>query len=337
MAIAKGCMMTKCTVKPLSGERGFTFVELLIYVAIVGIVMGAIYATFARQQDSYLVQDRLALLQQNLRGAMTLLTNDIQMAGHYTCYEQRAITMDWDDDTGTPDQSIRPILLGFNCPEPAPGTDPNCEITIVKVVLAAKRPLDPGEFTNAGDPTRTITVDSSDLNFGTGADEYKYGVLIKSDLSRAEFFEVEQDPAGTSLKVYPAADTSGVTRFVESYFAAAVPDQSDSIAPVEIISYTLDGNNRLWRSGEMVAEHIAGLQFRYAVIDDLVGEEWVTTSANSAPGPGVKADNKPWDERDVRRIEVTLTGRIPVSPKLGNKQRTLSSNIKVRNLGMEVL
>ena len=316
--------MTKFPVKSVSGERGFTFVELLIYVAIVGIVMGAIYATFARQQDSYMVQDRLAILQQNLRGAMTLLANDIQMAGHYTCYEQRAITMDWDDDTGTPDQSIRPILLGTAS-----------DIIIVKVELAAMRPLDPGEFANAGDPSRTITVDSSDLNFGTGDDENKYGVLIKSDLSRAEFFEVEQDPAGTSLKVYPAADTSGVTRFVESYFAAATPEQSDIIAPVQIIIYTLDGNNRLWRSGEMVAEHISGFQLQYAVVDDVVGEDWVSKSAETALGQ--KTDNQPWDERDVRRIMVTLTGNIQVSPKLGSKQRTLSSTIKVRNLGMEVL
>jgi prepilin-type N-terminal cleavage/methylation domain-containing protein len=319
-------MMTKFPVKSVSGERGFTFVELLIYVAIVGIVMGAIYATFARQQDSYMVQDRLAILQQNLRGAMTLLANDIQMAGHYTCYEQRAITMDWDDDTGTPDQSIRPILLGTAS-----------DIIIVKVDSAAMRPLDPGEFTNAGDSSRTITVDNTELNFGLDVDngENMYGVLIKSDLSRAEFFEVEQDPAGTSLKVYPAADTSGVTRFVESYFAAATPEQSDIIAPVEIITYTLDGTNRLWRSGEMVAEHISGFQLQYAVVDDVAGEDWVSKSAETALGQ--KTDNQPWDERDVRRIMVTLTGNIQVSPKLGSKQRTLSSTIKVRNLGMEVL
>ena len=73
------------------------------------------------------------------------------------------------------------------------------------------------------------------------------------------------------------------------------------------------------------------------MVDDVVGEDWVSTSANNAPGPGVKADNNPWDERDVRRIMVTLAGDIKVSPKLGNRQRTLSSTITVRNLGMDVL
>jgi type II secretory pathway pseudopilin PulG len=319
LAIIKGFIMAKFTLKSITGERGVTLVEILIYVAIVGIVMGAIYATFARQQDSYMVQDRLAILQQNLRGAMTVLANDIQMAGHYTCYEQRAITMDWDGDAV--DESIRPILLGTNS-----------EIIIIKIDTEVMRPLEAGEFANAGDPAKTITVDNSNLGFS--AANNPYGVLIKSDLSRAEFFEVTAAGGGT-LTVLPAADSLNDTRFVDSYFAGATAEQSDLIAPVEIITYTLDGNNRLWRSGEMVAEHISGFQLQYAVVDDVMGEDWVNTSAETALGQ--KTDNQPWDERDVRRISVTLTGNIQVSPKLGSKQRTLSSTIKVRNLGMDVL
>jgi len=312
--------MTKFTFKSVSGERGVTLVELLIYIAIVGVVMGAIYTMFFRQQDSYLVQDRLSLLQQNLRGAMTVVANDIQMAGHYTCYEQRAITMDWDGDAAN--ESIRPILLGTGS-----------SIIVIKVDSDVMRPLVAGEFADAGDPAKTITVNNGNLGFDTTTNSY--GVLIKSDLSRAEFFEVTAVGGGV-LTVLPAADSLNDTRFLESYFAGATADQSDLIAPVEIITYTRDGNDRLWRSGEMVAEHITGLQFDYAVIDEVVGEDWVTKSAEPAPGPGEKADNKPWDEREVRRVTVTLTGVIQVSPKLGSKQRTLSSTIKVRNLGMDM-
>lgn len=319
-AIVKGFIMTKFTLKSVSGEQGVTLVELLIYIAIVGVVMGAIYTMFYRQQDSYLVQDRVALLQQNLRGAMTVMANDIQMAGHYTCYEQRAITSLGD---------IRPILAGGGS-----------SIIIYKVDADAMRPLVVGEFADAGEPAKTITVNNTLLNANNMSLDFdtttnKYGALIKSDLSRAEFFEVTAVGGGV-LTVLPAADSINDTRFVESYFAGAIADQSDLIAPVEVITYTRDGNDRLWRSGEMVAEHIIGLQLSYAVVDEVVGEDWVSTSANDAPGPGVKADNKPWDEREVRRVTVTLTGEIDVSPKLGSKQRTLSSTIKVRNLGMDM-
>ena len=313
MAIAKGSIMTKFTLKSTTGERGVTLVELLVYIAVVGVVMGAIYTMFYRQQDSFLVQERVALLQQNLRGAMTLLANDIQMAGHYTCYEQRPISVLGDS---------RPILSGGGS-----------SITIYKVDADVMRPLVAGEFANAGDPAKTITVNNGNLGFDTATNNY--GVLIKSDLSRAEFFQVTA--VGGVLTVLPAADSVDDTRFVESYFAGATPEQSDLIAPVETITYTLDGNNRLWRSGEMVAEHISGFQLEYAVVDEVVGEEWVSTSANAAPGPGVKSDNKPWDERDVRRIMVTLAGDIQVSPKLGNRQRNLSSTITVRNLGMDAM
>jgi len=311
--------MTKFTLKSVTGERGVTLVELLVYIAVVGIVMGAIYTLFYRQQDSYLVQDRLAILQQNLRGAMIVLANDIQMAGHYTCYEQRAITLDWDGDAA--DETIRPLLLGTGN-----------SIVIVKADTDLIRPLTGTESADTG--SSTITV-ADDLGFDPV--DKPYGVLIKSDLSRAEFFKVTAVAAG-SLTVEPAA-TAGET-FIESYFAGATPEQSDLIAPVEIITYTRDADDRLWRSGEMVAEHITGLQFSYAVANEVPpateSENWQSTTSGTKDAPP-NGDGKSYDERDIRRVTVTLSGNISVSPKLGNKQRTLSSTIKVRNLGMDML
>ena len=314
--------MTKFTLKSVAGERGFTLVELLVYIAVVGIVMGAIYTLFYRQQDSYLVQDRLAILQQNLRGAMIVLANDIQMAGHYTCYEQRAITLDWDGDAA--DETIRPLLLGTGD-----------SIVIVKTDTDLIRTLTGTESADTG--SSTITV-ADDLGFDPA--DKPYGVLIKSDLSRAEFFKVTAVAAG-SLTVEPAA-TAGET-FIESYFAGATPEQSDLIAPVEVITYWRDAEDRLWRtteSDEMVAEHITGLQFSYAVANEVPpateSENWQSTTSGTKDAPP-NGDGKSYDERDIRRVTVTLSGNISVSPKLGNKQRTLSSTIKVRNLGMDML
>jgi type IV pilus assembly protein PilW len=82
--------MRRFSLKLMVGERGVTLVELLVYIAIVGVVMTAVFTTFKRQQDSYMVQERLAVLQQNLRGAMSLLSSDLQMAGYYSCYEPQS-------------------------------------------------------------------------------------------------------------------------------------------------------------------------------------------------------------------------------------------------------
>ncbi|MCX5902984.1 MAG: prepilin-type N-terminal cleavage/methylation domain-containing protein, partial [Proteobacteria bacterium] len=65
-----------------SCSRGFTLLELMIAVAIFGIASAAIYSTYQHQQDSYLIQEQVADMQQNLRAGMYFLTRGIKMAGY---------------------------------------------------------------------------------------------------------------------------------------------------------------------------------------------------------------------------------------------------------------
>jgi type IV pilus assembly protein PilW len=65
-----------------SNKKGFTLVELLVAMAITGIVAGAIYTAFQSQQKSYLIQEQVAEMQQNLRAAMDIMVRDIRMAGY---------------------------------------------------------------------------------------------------------------------------------------------------------------------------------------------------------------------------------------------------------------
>ena len=62
-------------------NHGFTLIELLVVIAISGIVMAGIYSVYYSQQKSYIVQDEVAAMQQNLRVAMFHLSRDIRMAG----------------------------------------------------------------------------------------------------------------------------------------------------------------------------------------------------------------------------------------------------------------
>lgn len=61
-------------------QRGFTLVELMIALAISGVVMTAIVTTFRIQQASYVVQDDVVVMQQNLRAAMSQMTRELRMA-----------------------------------------------------------------------------------------------------------------------------------------------------------------------------------------------------------------------------------------------------------------
>lgn len=63
------------------GKAGFTLVEMLIAVAISGILVVAIYTAYVIQQKSYVVQEQVAETQENLRAAMTRLLSEIRQAG----------------------------------------------------------------------------------------------------------------------------------------------------------------------------------------------------------------------------------------------------------------
>jgi len=60
---------------------GFTLIELLITMAIASIVVAASYMMFASQQRTYVVQDQVVAMHQNLRSAMYLTSNQVRMAG----------------------------------------------------------------------------------------------------------------------------------------------------------------------------------------------------------------------------------------------------------------
>ena len=62
-------------------NKGFTLIELLITLAISGIIMTGVYSAFKSQQDSYLAQEQVAEMQQNIRAGLDIMEREIRMAG----------------------------------------------------------------------------------------------------------------------------------------------------------------------------------------------------------------------------------------------------------------
>lgn len=98
---------------------GFTLVELLVAMAISGIVLTAFYAVFDNLQSSSLQQIEIANMQQNQRGALAIMEREFRMiaadrglTGQFRVTDIRRYNITQPGTTATPDNSAAgsPIL-----------------------------------------------------------------------------------------------------------------------------------------------------------------------------------------------------------------------------------
>lgn len=66
----------------LKGEKGVSIIELLIVLAISGILTGALYQTFIGLQKTCEIQEQVVDVRQNVRCAIDRMTREIRMAGY---------------------------------------------------------------------------------------------------------------------------------------------------------------------------------------------------------------------------------------------------------------
>ncbi|MDP3286270.1 MAG: prepilin-type N-terminal cleavage/methylation domain-containing protein [Desulfobacterales bacterium] len=66
----------------ISNDKGITLIELMVAMAIAGIVLMVIYSAYHTQSTIYRTQSVELAMQQNLRGAVYLLESEIRMAGY---------------------------------------------------------------------------------------------------------------------------------------------------------------------------------------------------------------------------------------------------------------
>jgi type IV pilus assembly protein PilW len=69
------------TVEKISKQYGFTLIELMVVMVITGIIVAAVFSAYTTQQKTYLAQEQIAEMQQNLRAAVDILSREIRAAG----------------------------------------------------------------------------------------------------------------------------------------------------------------------------------------------------------------------------------------------------------------
>jgi len=262
------------------------------------------------------------VMQQNLRGAMYLVTRDLLMAGFLSVLDTHPHTVNWDGKGGTANK--RPIIIGRDNVH-IQGDDVKDYTDTIVIVKAS----DEGRSLKAGESATGDEVFLTSMDVDLNTQGKKFGILVKQDYSKADFFEVKSI-AGSKITV-----TSGLS---ETY------GPGDLIYRADLIAYRIDeknpthllrGNIGEYNGYQVVAENIENMQVRYQLSN------------------GMWTDDPGGMEPSIRAVQVFLMGRTekaqrgyrdtetytvanspPSNPNDAHRRKILSTIVKTRNIGL---
>lgn len=315
---------------------GFTLIELLVAIALGMVILAGLFRTFKVQHDSYVIQDQVSAMQQNLRAAMHFITRDLQMAGYYTNFDRNSRQLDWNDLDGDSNpnnntETGRPLLFGINnLSVSGDGIKDNTDVIVIVKAGAEGRKLVSGEGASGGVITLNNRRFDSDTDDDLNGTSKRFGLLVKQDLSFADFFQVNS----ASGSITPPGG------LVENYTT------DDMVYRADIIIYRVDNTNAahpcLVRKNlgndagyQVIAEDIDNLQFRFQLNDGT----WVNDPAgNQARVRAVEVllvARTAYPQRGYRDTSSVVFGDYTIpAPNDSYRRRTLNAIVKTRNVGL---
>lgn len=291
----------------LPGKRfasvGASLTELLVTMAITGLVSSGLYAFFLTTSQTYTDQAVVARVLQNAATAMTRITQDIRMAGTFwstPCALEPLVSA-----TNVPPGriEIRLILddpaMRTEVPPPPPAGQSQSSSVLRVVSTAGFREQDTAFITDGIQCSR-FTVTRVIPGANPGLQHNPTGDL--------------NSPGGFAY-LYPAA-TSQVYRLAASRRIVYAIDASDPAAPW----LTRDTGNGPVR----LVPDIEGLRFSYVMNDgSVISDPSTVTTASQAA--------------NIRLVSVSVTSKADRrSPSIGGdgyRRQTLASRVQLRNLG----
>lgn len=301
-------------------SRGVTLIELLIALVISSILIATIYYTFIRHQKTYIFQEEVVNMQQNVRVGIAHMVREIRMAGFGGMNENRDGTNDI-LATFKNVNGFTNIIFPEDDPPSADKVGHSDRITIIGAFQRSGR-LDANA--NTGDTQITIAYDDPRENrhFNTTIRRY----LCLGGRENHWVTHV----AGSVLTIVPPVRTNHTVRDgTGKLLKPEVP-----VFLVRAVQYGLRmtaGNIPvLFRDlypgttssqRDTVAENIDDLQFQYILA-----------------GGGPPRDAPVADPKQIQTVRVTIRGRTPLSaPEFVRagmgafRERTITSNIQIRN------
>lgn len=219
-------------------EKGFTIVELLIVVAISGLVLGSIYSVFRNQLNAHKANIEAVEMQQNVRAAMFLMEREIRMAGYSPSMDAAAgilvagqgviqIGMDLDNDGNVTDLN-ETISFGFSTANDA-GRDGQVDGGVGSVASLARDDATGGGFQAMADNVEAVAFAYAyDSNQDGQLDTTAGGNVIWAFDANGNGLDTDNN-TGTTLGTTVALDRIRVVRiWILARSATAHRDYTDT-------------------------------------------------------------------------------------------------------------
>jgi len=317
---------------PAGHMAGFTLIELLVAIALAMVILAGLFRTFKVQQDSYVIQDQVSAMQQNLRAAMYMITRDLQMAGYYTNFDRTNRQLDWNDLDGDSNMETgnmetgRPLIFAVNN-DTTSGNGIKDNTDVIVIVKA-----DPDARCIPAVPGCTLTgsdgASAGAITLHWDLDGGKFGLLVKNDLSFANLFRVDSPgsfkPVGSLMENYTSGDAVYRTDII-------IYRVTDDAAHPCLVRKNLGNDNGY----QVIAENIDNLKFRYQLNDGT----WVNDPAgNQTRVRAVEVllvARTAFTQRGYRDTSsITFGGTTIPAPNDSYRRKTLNSIVKTRNVGL---
>ncbi|MFZ0133615.1 MAG: prepilin-type N-terminal cleavage/methylation domain-containing protein [Desulfobacterales bacterium] len=203
---------------------GFTLIELMIAMAISGVVLAAVYTAFNFQRQTHAGQRLRIEIQQNIRAAVTLMQRDIRMAGY---------DASWQDANRDGRHDSRDVdLIDNDCDGGADGADPGQD-----------EAGDLARFTAAGAHHLQFRLDRArNGDFCDSQDRIGFGFSTTNDRNRDGIADAGSAPLGRSV------GAGGLQPLAESLQAVSFGYAFDDDSGAADVDGEIDanGSNVIW-------------------------------------------------------------------------------------------
>jgi type IV pilus assembly protein PilW len=271
---------------------GFTIVEMLVALALGLLVVGGVAAVLVSSSSIYRSSDGRAQIQESSRFALTMMQQDIRMAGYLGCFNpaviKRAVTnladnaaqFDGDYATGLGGYEAGPAtwtpalddaIGSLGAHAPVPGSD----VLVVRAPIGQSLPLSAPMGAGA-DPIPLASTEG--LVAG--------GLAVVADCNAANVIIVTAVPADMAILHEPSRNSAAaLTRAFSSFQHASVTPVASMVYFIAPAASGVPGQRAMWRQlGREAAEEVAD------GVDSMQLEYGIDTDADMTPNMFVKAD-----------------------------------------------